>query len=165
MTSLYEIAASYRADAARLADLDLPAEVVTDTLDAMSGELEVKAQNVVMYARNLQATAAAIKDAEEQMAKRRKAIESRAKHLLEYVQGCMETAEVQRIECPHFQLAIQAKPPSVDVYEPGLIPAQYMTQPEPPAPTPDKRAIAEAIKSGEEVPGARLVRGTRLAIA
>ena len=105
MTSLYEIAASYRADAARLADLDLPAEVVTDTLDAMAGELEVKAQNVVMFARDLQATAAAIKDAEDQMAKRRKAIENRAKHLLEYVQGCMETAEVKKIECPHFRLA------------------------------------------------------------
>ena len=79
------------------------AEVITDTLDAMSGELEVKAQNVVMYARNLQATATAIKDAEEQMAKRRKAIENRAKHLLDYVQGCMETAEVQKIECPYFR--------------------------------------------------------------
>ena len=96
MTSLYEIATTYRADAARLQDLDLPAEVVTDTLDAMAGELEVKAQNVVMFARDLQATAAAIKEAEEQMAKRRKAIENRAKHLLEYVQGCMETAEVDR---------------------------------------------------------------------
>ena len=164
MSSLYEISLAYRADVARLADLDLPAEVITDTLDAMSGELEVKAQNVVMYARNLQATATAIKDAEEQMAKRRKAIENRAKHLLDYVQGCMETAEVQKIECPYFRLAIHAKPSSVDVYEPGLLPVQYMTQPEPPAPAPDKRAIAEAIKSGEEVPGARLVRGTRLAI-
>jgi hypothetical protein len=165
MSSLYEISLAYRADVARLADLDLPAEVVTDTLDAMSGELEVKAQNVVMYARNLQATAAAIKDAEEQMAKRRKAIESRAKHLLEYVQGCMETAEVQRIECPHFRLAIQAKPPSVDVYEPDLLPVEYMRTPEAPPPAPDKGAIAAAIKAGKEVPGARLVQGTRLAIS
>ena len=165
MTSLYEISLAYRADVAKLADLDLPAEVVTDTLDAMAGELEAKAQNVVMYARNLQTTAAAIKEAEEQMAKRRKAIENRAKHLLEYVQGCMETAEVQRIECPHFRLAIQAKPPSVDVYEPGLLPAQYMRTPEPPPPAPDKKAIADAIKAGEEVPGARLVQGTRLAIS
>jgi len=163
--SLYEIATTYRADVARLADLDLPAEVVTDTLDAMSGELEVKAQNVVMYARNLQATATAIKEAEEQMAKRRKAIESRAKHLLEYVQGCMETAEVQKIECPHFRLAIQAKPPSVDVYEPGLLPVEYMRTPEAPPPAPDKAAIAAAIKAGKEVPGARLVHGTRLAIS
>lgn len=164
MASLYDIAAQYRADAARLADLDLPGEVVTDTLDAMSGDLEVKAQNVVMFARDLQATAAAIKEAEDAMAKRRKAIESRARHLLEYVQGCMETAQVQRIECPHFRLAIQAKPASVDVYEPGLLPAQYMRAPEPPAPTADKRAIAEAIKAGLEVPGARMLQGMRLAI-
>lgn len=163
--NLYEIAVAYREDAHRLADLDLPAEVVTDTLDAMAGELEVKAQNVVMFARDLQATATAIKDAEEQMAKRRKAIENRAKHLLDYVRGCMETAEVQRIECPHFRLAIQAKPPSVDVYEPGLLPAQYMRTPEAPPPAPDKKAIADAIKAGEEVPGARLVQGTRLAIS
>lgn len=105
MTSLYDISAQYRADAARLADLDLPAEVVTDTLDAMSGELEAKAQNVVFFARDLQATAAAIKEAEEAMARRRKAIENRARHLLEYVHGCMETAGVQRIECPHFRLS------------------------------------------------------------
>lgn len=163
--NLYEIAVAYREDAHRLADLDLPAEVVTDTLDAMAGDLEVKAQNVVMFARDLQATAAAIKDAEEQMAKRRKAIENRARHLLDYVHGCMETAEVQRIECPHFRLAIQAKPPSVDVYEPGLLPAQYMRTPEAPPPSPDKKAIADAIKAGEEVPGARLVQGTRLAIS
>ena len=160
--SLYEIATTYRADAARLQDLDLPAEVVTDTLDAMAGELEVKAQNVVMFARDLQATAAAIKDAEEQMAKRRKAIENRAKHLLDYVQGCMETAEVQKIECPYFKLALQAKPPSVDVYEPGLIPEQYMRAPEAPPPAPDKTAIAKAIKEGHEVPGARLVHGKHL---
>lgn len=165
MTSLYEISLAYRADAARLADLDLPAEVVTDTLDAMAGELEVKAQNVVYFARDLQATAAAIKDAEEAMAKRRKAIENRARHLLDYVHGCMETAEVQRIECPHFRLAIQAKPPSVDVYEPGLLPAEYMRTPEAPPAAPDKKAIADAIKEGKEVPGARLVQGTRLNIA
>ena len=165
MTSLHEISASFRQDAARLAELDIDEATIQNTLEAMSGELEVKAQSVVMYARNLQATATAIKDAEEQMAKRRKAIENRAKHLLDYVQGCMETAAVQKIECPYFRLAIQAKPPSVDVYEPGLIPEQYMRTPEAPPPAPDKTAIAKAIKEGHEVPGARLVHGTRLAIS
>jgi hypothetical protein len=163
--NLYEIAVQYREDAHRLADLDLPAEVVTDTLDAMAGELEVKAQNVVMYARNLEATAAAIKEAEEQMAKRRKAIENRAKHLLEYVQGCMETAGVQKIECPYFRLSIARKPQAVDVFEPGLLPAEYMRQPETPPPAPDKAAIAQALKEGKDVPGARLLQGTRLAIS
>lgn len=165
MLTLYVLAEEYRLASEKLSNLDLDEQTITDTLDGLSFELETKAQNTVMYARDLQATAAAIKDAEDQMAKRRKAIESRAKHLLEYVQGCMETAEVQRIECPHFRLAIQAKPPSVDVYEPGLLPVEYMRTPEPPPPAPDKAAIAAAIKAGKEVPGARLVQGTRLAIS
>ena len=54
MTSLYEIATTYRADAAPVARPRPTAEVVTDTLDAVAGELEVKAQNVVMFARDLQ---------------------------------------------------------------------------------------------------------------
>ena len=165
MLTLYVLAEEYRLASEKLSNLDLDEQTITDTLDGLSFELETKAQNTVMYARDLQATATAIKDAEEQMAKRRKAIENRAKHLLDYVQGCMETAEVQKIECPYFRLAIQAKPPSVDVYEPGLIPGQYMRTPEAPPPAPDKPAIAKAIKEGHEVPGARLVHGTRLAIS
>ncbi len=43
MTSLYHIAAEYRAAAAKLADMDLPPEVVFDTLEGMAGEVEAKA--------------------------------------------------------------------------------------------------------------------------
>lgn len=164
MTSLYEIAHTYREDAKRLADLDIPEDVVIDTLDAMAGDLEVKAQNVVFFAKDLQATAVAIKQAEDSMAARRKAIENRAKHLLSYVQGCMETAQVQKIECPFFRLSIAKSPPAVDVYELGLIPAEYMRQPETPPAVPDKKALADAMKGGSEIPGARLTQGTRLDI-
>ena len=41
MTSLYEISVAYRNDAQQLADLDMPAEVVTDTLDAMADRKSV----------------------------------------------------------------------------------------------------------------------------
>jgi hypothetical protein len=40
-----------------------------------------------------------------------------------------------------------------------------MRTPEEPPPAPDKTAIAKAIKEGHELPGARLVHGTRLAIS
>ena len=132
---------------------------MTDTLDAMAGELEEGAERGDVCARNLQTTAAAIKDAEEQMAKRRKAIENRAKHLLEYVQDAWKPQKCRRSNA-HFRLAIQAKPPSVDVYEPGLLPVEYMRTPEPPPPAPDKTAIAATIKAGKEVPGAAGARHT-----
>jgi hypothetical protein len=165
MTALYEIAAVYRADAAKLADLDLDEQTLADTLEGLGGELEVKAQNVVMFARNLESTAAAIKEAEAQMAARRKAIENRAAGLRKYVQTSMQIAGVQKIECPYFKLAIQNNPPSVDIYEAALIPAEFMVQAPPPPPALDKKAVAAAIKAGREVPGVRLTQGQRLAIS
>jgi len=164
MTALYELAAEYRADAEKLADMDLDEQTLADTLEGLSGELEVKAQNVIMFTRNLEATAAAIKEAEAQMAARRKALENRAAGLRRYVLENMQFAGIQKIECPLFKLSIRDNPAAVDIYEPGLIPAQYMKQPEPPPPAPDKTAIKAAITAGTDVPGARLTKGTRLDI-
>ena len=164
MTALYELAAEYRADAEKLADMDLDEQTLADTLEGLSGELEVKAQNVIMFTRNLEATAAAIKEAEAQMAARRKALENRAAGLRRYVLENMQFAGIQKIECPLFKLSIRDNPAAVDIYEPGLIPVQFMKQPEPPPPAPDKTAIKAAITAGTEVPGARLTKGTRLEI-
>lgn len=164
MTALYVLANDYREAAEKLADLDLPPEVIEDTLESLSGDLEVKATNTAYVIRNLEATAAAIKDAEAQMAARRKALENRAARVKDYLLANMLTAGIQKIECPYFKLAVRENPPAVEVYEPGLIPAAFMKQPEPPPPAPDKTAIKEALKAGEEVPGCTLTRGVRLEI-
>ena len=164
MNTLYDIAAEYRQTADKLADLDLDEQTIADTLEGMSGALEVKAQNVVMFARNLEATAAAIKEAETAMAARRKAIEHRAAGLRRYALSAMQVAGVQSIECPYFKLSVRKNPPAVEVFDAAQIPAQFMRTPEPPPPAPDKKAITEAIKAGQEVPGARLVSGERLEV-
>ena len=164
MTSLYDIAAEYRQTADKLADLDLDEQTIADTLEGMSGALELKAQNVVMFARNLEATATAIKEAETAMASRRKAIEHRAAGLRRYALSAMQVAGVQSIECPYFKLSVRKNPPAVEVFDAAQIPAQFMRTPEPPPPAPDKKAITEAIKAGKEVPGARLVSGERLEV-
>lgn len=164
MNTLYDIAAEYRQTADKLADLDLDEQTIADTLEGMSGEFEVKAQNVVMFARNLEATATAIKEAETAMAARRKAIEHRAAGLRRYALSAMQVAGVQSIECPYFKLSVRKNPPAVEVFDAAQIPAQFMRAPEPPPPAPDKKAITEAIKAGKEVPGARLVSGERLEV-
>jgi hypothetical protein len=164
MTSLYEIAATYRNDAATLADLDLDDQTLADTLEGMAGELEVKAQNVVMFAKNLDATAVAIKEAEQSMSARRKAIEKRADSLRAYVLSSMQLAGVKSIECPYFKLAVQNNPPAVDVFDAKQIPAHLMKRPEPPPAAPDKAAIKALLTEGLDVPGAIIVVGQRLVI-
>jgi hypothetical protein len=145
-----------------LSDLDLPDEVIADTLESLQYPLEQKATNVAMFARNLEATADAIKEAEGEMAKRRKALESRAASIRAYLLQNMQRAGISKIECPLFRLAVRDNPPSVVID--GDVPAEFMRQPDPPPTVADKKAIGEALKAGREIPGAHLQRGQRLEI-
>lgn len=165
MTALYTLALEFRAAADQLADLDLPPEVVADTLDSLTGDIEQKAQNVALFTRNLEATAAAIKQAETDMAKRRKAIESRVAHLKDYMLAGMMVAGIKKIEGPHLRIGIRDNPEAVEVFDAAQIPAEFMLQPEPPPASPDKAAIKAAIKAGTEVAGCKLTRSQRLDIA
>jgi len=162
LPALYEIANEYREALEKLADMDLPQEVIADTLEAVTGNLEVKATNVAMFARNLESLAESIKEAEAQMAHRRKVIENRADSIRSYIKTCMESAGVSKIDCPYFSLAIRKNPPAVIIE--GNVPKEYMRFPEPPPPTPDKTAIAKALKEGKTIEGAYLSQGTRLDI-
>jgi len=162
--NLFDIAAQYRADCEKLASLDIDEQTLADTLEGLSGDLEVKATNIAALARNIEAMAGAIKGAEEQMAARRKTLEARADRLRSYMLAGMQAAGVQKIETPYFALSLKQNPASVLVEEPGLVPAEFMKTPEPPPAAPDKRAIGEALKAGKDVPGCKLVRGVRLDI-
>ena len=162
--ALYQLADLYLADLSKLADLDLDEQTVADTLEGLSGELEVKATNVAMFARNLEASAEAIKGAEVQMAARRKAIENRALRMRQYLKDNMERTGILKIEGPHFALTIKKNPPAVHVEAQELVPAEFFNTPPPPPPALDKKRVAEALKAGKDVPGCRLEQGTRLDI-
>ncbi len=164
MTQLYILADQYNEAAQTLSNLDLDAQTIADTLESLSGDLEQKATGTAMVVRNMQSLAAQIKEAEADMSARRKALESRAEYLTKYLHDCMTHAGMTSIECAHFAIKIKTNPPSVAIDDSGLIPAQFMRTPEPPPPTIDKTAIKDAIKAGQEVPGARMQQLTRLEI-
>jgi hypothetical protein len=162
--NLFEIASEYRADAAKLVDLDLDDATFADTLEAISGDLETKAMNTAFVAKNLEATAEQIKEHAKAMTERAKAMENRAARIRKYLLDGLQLAGRDKIDTPFFKIKIALNPPSVAIDDEALIPANYKTEPLPPAPAPDKKLIAAALKDGFEVPGCRLVRGTRLDI-
>ena len=165
MPNLYEISVAFRADADKLADLDLDPQTLIDTIEGMSGDLETKVQNTLFVARNLESTADAIDAAAAAMTARGKAIKARAAVLRKGIFDAMLFTGVQKIEGPFFKLTIQNNPPSVDVFEPGLVPADCMSTPVLPAATPDKKAIAALLKKGIDVPGCRRTSGQRLVVS
>jgi hypothetical protein len=192
--TLYQLAADFREAASKLGDLDLPDDVVADTLEGMSGELETKATNVAAFARDLEATAASIKEAEAQMKARREAIERRAARLRHYLLHNMQVAGIKQIECPWFKLSVRDNPPAVEVFDQAQVPEHYMKTalsaeitdafevvPEDHmgidwltvsgpreafnlTSSANKAAIKAAIQAGEEIAGCKLTRGHRLEI-
>lgn len=163
-TPLYELSQDYRQALDTLTDPenDLPAEVIADTLEGLQGTLEDKAVNVAKFFKNLEATAEAIKQAEQRMSHRRKAIESRVAALKDYLKLNMEACGITKIESPWFNLAIQKNPAAVEITDENTIPDAFVeiltTR------KIDKAGIKQAIEAGTDVPGAVLTRGTRLAI-
>lgn len=162
--ALYQLADIYLADLNKLAELDLDEQTVADTLEGLSGELEVKATNVAAFTRNLEAAAEAIKGAEAQMSARRKAIENRAARLRQYLKDNMERTGILQIHSPLFALTIKKNPPAVHVEALELVPMEFFNPPLPPPPVLDKKRVSEALKAGKDVPGCRLEQGTRLDI-
>lgn len=160
--SLYHLAGQYQEALTALGDLDLPPEVIADTLEGLQGELQEKATNVAAFVRNLEASAAAIREAEKQMAERRQAIEKRAARIREYLLTNMQASGISKIESPWFVLAVRDNPEAVAIEDEAALPAEYVLVKE--VRSPDKAAIKDALKAGQDVPGCRLVRGQRIEI-
>lgn len=164
MLKLYEIERNYleALDVFTDPDNEIDPQTVTDTLEAITGEFEQKAVAVAAFARQMEAEAEAIKQAEEKMAKRRKALEGRARWLKDYVKVGMEVIGTKKVSSPWFVLSIQKNPPAVDVFDPAAIPAEFqevITEIK-----INRTAIKDAIGAGREIPGARITNGTRLSI-
>lgn len=162
--ALYKLADEFLEASQRLADLDLPDEVVNDTLESLQLPLEQKAVSVASFVRNIEASAEAIRQAEADMRARRTAIENRAKRVRAYLLEQMARTGIKQIECPLFKISIRENPPAVVIDAESQIPDEFMATPPMPEPVPDKKAIAAAIKGGREVAGCHLERGTRLEI-
>jgi len=160
---LYELTAQYDEALKTLSDMNLPQEVVEDTLEALSGEIEEKATNVAKYMENLLADASAIKDAEKKMAARRKVIENRAAHLKEYLKVNMERSGITEVSCPYFQIKIKNNPPSVIIDDLSLVPVKFKKL-IPESWAADKSAIKAEIKKNGLCAGAHTEQGTRVDI-
>jgi hypothetical protein len=93
---------------------------------------------------------------------RQRAIDEASYQLQRACLNAMEAASQTTIHGQRCTLRKRLNPPSVRIEDPALIPAEFKRTPPPPPAVPDKTAIRAAIESGTYVPGAALVRGSRL---
>lgn len=163
MSALYELAAEYREAHKRMEADGFDAQTIADTLDGIAGDLEEKAISVAKFARNLEAEADAISEAIKAMQARASATALRAAGLRKYLMDAMIASGIRKVSCPYFVVSVRDTPEAVVIDDESAIPERFLVQPEAPQPRPDKRTIAEAIKT-EPVPWAHLQKSTRLDI-
>lgn len=167
---LYEISNDYRAIMALLEETDatdaVGMEAVSNALEQVGGEFVAKATAVVHYSQNIAADVAMIDAELDRLKKRRDSIAKRGQWLTDYLFAHMQLTGISEVNHPAnlFTIKLQNNPPSVVVDDEAAIPAKFMTQPEPPAPRPDKKAIQAALKEGEDVPGVHIEQKQRLVI-
>lgn len=151
---LREIAQEYR-QLAELLDTDDEglAIAVRDTLEAIGGAFEEKAQAVVAIAQNLEADCAVIDAEIERLQAIKKTRISKADSLREN----MEATGIKKISCPLFSITLAAGREIAVIDSEDAIPDDLITVKT--EIKPNKAEILRRLKAGEAVPGAHIERG------
>jgi hypothetical protein len=123
---LYELAEEYRADVAKLQDLDLPPEVVLDTIDSMQGDIKDKIKAVIFVASEMKATGLARLDAAKRMMESGQSELNRAEGLFSYAQIAIQNSGLTLpIKYDEFNVNLQKNPPSCDITDMEKLPEKF----------------------------------------
>ncbi len=165
MTKLYTLAEAYREAMALLEETD--GEITPEVeavLDAAGDALVDKVDAVAAMVRMHEADAERFGEEERFFARKRAAAEGRARWLKSYLLACLETAGEKKVKGERFSVTVQASAPSVvlaDDVTPESLPERFRRV----KVEADKKAIGDALKSGEALDGiARLHTGTHVRI-
>ena len=133
-----------------------------DTIEAVIGRFEAKAQSVAAYCLNLAAQGDMLEEHIKAMQAKLKTCRAREGRLKDYLAANMKACGIRSIQADDgsFAAKFAKTPPRVDIWDEAQIPQDYLrvkTTTE-----PDKTAIKAAIQAGREVPGAKLEQSESL---
>lgn len=154
MTKLYEIAERYRNIQDLTDNPDIPIEVIEEGLNSITDEFNVKAENIAKVLKEMEYDIIALKEEEDRLLKRRKALENRHQELRLYLEAYMRLIDKPSVVGNIFTLSITKNPPKVQIDDLEGIPKEYINIEE--VKKVDKRKILKDLQEGKEVKGVRL---------
>lgn len=132
-------------------------QALRDTLDGIGGELEDKAADIAVIIKEMSAEAAALREEEYNLAERRRAKENRVRWLTQYLADNMQAAGLAKVDKPRATLSFRkSKGVRIDDEEGFILWAEEAGQSRflNVKTTVNKTAIRDALKAGDELPGA-----------
>ena len=150
MSTLYELTAEYAQLLEMAEDPDTSPETLADTLEALSGEIEAKADGYGMVIRELSADSDKLKSEITRLKERKDAIDNNIKRMKENLQAAMIATEKRKFKTTLFSFSIAKNPPSVVMIEPYIenIPEEYIKRKDPEI---DRKKILDDIKAGKDL--------------
>ena len=150
--TIYEITSDYLQLMQMMEDPELDPQILSDTMEGIEGELEVKAESYAKVMKNLEADVAGIKAEIDRLSTRKKTIENNIKRMKEALQFSMETTGKTKFKTELFSFGIRKNAPAVVMDEPYIenVPERFLKYSDP---TINRTAIKEAIQNGENLEG------------
>lgn len=163
---LYEIANDYLALLEAIESGEILEECISDTLEAIKGEIDVKADNIACMLKSLEADVNAFKAEENRLKERREQKERAYEKLKNYLSDMLLRVNVGRVETARNVISFR-KSEAVEV-EPSFIEWAQKNRDDLlkyGKPTAKLTEIKNAIKSGDVIEGAALVTRQNIQIS
>jgi len=156
MSALYEITNKRLKLLSLSEESEDMAQAVADTMESIDGEFEDKAISLMTVVSNMSGDVLAINAEIERLSARKKTIENHQDNMRDYLKTNMEESNINKITCPLFTITLAKGRDVVQIDDFDKIPVDYLnikTSME-----PMKREILAALKEGEEINGASMVK-------
>lgn len=162
MATMYELTADYLAVLEMANDPDIPPEAISDTLEGIEGEIEIKAENTAKVLKELEGNINTLKAEESRLNAKRKAIENNIVSIKKRLYDAMKLTGKEKFKTDLFSFNIQKNPVKVIIDDESKIPKKYITKET--VIKIDKNKIKEDLKTGVTRKYAHLVQDESLRI-
>lgn len=161
MSTLYELTNEYMALLEMAEDPDIDPQAFADTLEALGGELEMKADGYARVMKELEGRAVTMRFESKRLENGYKTIERNIDRMKHALQDSMVATDKRKFKTDLFSFSIRKNPASVVIDRETSIPPEFLI---PQDPKIDKKAIKAAIDRGDDITFAHLEQGESLII-
>lgn len=145
MSSLYQLTDAYQELLSMALDPDVDPEALADTMEAVDGEIEVKADGYAKVMKELKAIADARKAEAKRLLDGAKSVEANIDRMKTALMTAMKLTGKTKFKTELFGYGIQRNPPALKIDMPDRVPDEFLIPQEPKI---DSAAIKKELKEG-----------------
>ena len=161
MSTMYELTADYMTVLSMATDGETPPEAIADTLEAIGGEIEIKAESSAVIMQELNAEADKLDAEIKRLTARKNALETNSDAIKDRIYNTMKSTKKEKFKTTLFSFSIKKNPPKLVIDDETKIPKKYLI----PQPAKiDNAAIKAELTAGKKCKYAHIEQGESLTI-